>query len=203
MTLIPASKANELARANDAAWIELASARGAHLERALGRGELGEHLPGLGEIVAWGIVDASDLGEVTGAICTGFLPDPESVSVLLSARRDGSTLSLASLDPLLRLPRSVFSRFALRSFVTEGVASRLTHDDALVLETRSKAALDLAQRLLEHLVGRRGVVASVQVHERPPFYVDRNTDSLVHRHTERPQESDHWQVVEDWSGAFE
>ncbi len=183
------------------AWIEAASGVAHGLDKRLGPPDVGDHLPGLGELSGWGISLATPDRNVTGAIFTGFLPRPESVLVKLSASCSGDRMTLTSLEALSALPAKCFDRLTVLSLVSGGVATRVMDRGELVCETRSAPAAALCRRLVEHLVSNASVAEELaNAQHRPTLYV-----LPEFGHVSRPTFGDDpktpgWQAVRDWEG---
>jgi hypothetical protein len=150
MKFVTPQDASTLAVDRRCAWTDLAWGVAHDLEQKLGPPSVGDHLPGLGELLGWGIL--SDDETVTGAIYTGFRPHPTSVMIMLSGRCSGTALSISSLALLLELPSRCFDRLTIRSLVSECPATRIADRGEVVLETRSDRAAQLAERVTNHLV---------------------------------------------------
>lgn len=162
------------------AWLELAGGTGSALERWFGEPVLDEHLPGLGEIAGWGFVDESVRPVVSGALYTGFLPEPTSVSLMLTVTCVSDTLDTSSLATLLGLPRGFLQRLAIRSLISGRPAIRVVDRGKLVGETGSEEAAILFQRLVSHLViGGQPTAAEVEAEARPTLRVRLGDANIV------------------------
>lgn len=164
MKFVEPATASARAVARRDAWIELAGGTARGLEQRLGPADISDHLPGLGEIAGWGLC-GGEHNEITGAIYTGFVPSPNSVSIMLSAKCHGDRLGLASLVALLDLPACCMDRFTVRSLARGSApVMRVFDRSELVFETRSARARKLCVNLVEHLVAGAIVTSS----EGPP-----------------------------------
>lgn len=180
MKLVRIEGASRIADETSARWLEQCHGSGVNLEKRFGPAESGEFLPGLGDLVGWGLQGEADGIMLSGAILTGFIPQPKSVSVLLTACATGDRLSLSSLEGLLDLPEGSLETFTLRSWVGNRRVWRVSNQGKTVIETTSRRAAVLCERLVTHLVRDPAVACSeIMSLETPPRLFVRTVDSGV------------------------
>lgn len=198
MRLSTIDTASISARETGCRWLEQVYGRARSLETQLGAGEVGDFLPGLGELRGWGLIDE---GIVSGAILTGFAPAPESVSILLTAQRAGNLLRISSLAGLSSLPAGCLDEIGIRSLLSSGPCRQVLDRGKVILETRSVEAAALCRELAQHLV--RGPVieeAAGTVEPRAELLVACDERGVVTDFAMGPMSpaKSQWVAIADW-----
>lgn len=200
MNIVKPAIASAQAIKEESAWIELAWATASGLERWLGEPDIGDHLPGLGEIAGWGLSGDARAEGITGAIYTGFYPNSDNVSLNVSATCIGDKLAMSSLVALLDLPVGCLSRLTIRTLVSSGTVMRVFDRSELVLETRSARAVALGQQLVKSLVNGAVITVSEGIaQEGCPLHVIMNDRQGVSRvRMGKDQAGPGWLTISDW-----
>jgi hypothetical protein len=181
--------------------MEQAHASGDELERALGHGEVGDFLPGLGELTAWGLYGDVENRSISGALVTGFQPSPETVSVMMTAIVTNARLELGPLALLAELPRHCFEQFALRTWLLYGPGITVLDRGRVILQTRSREAAKLCKELLAHLVRDADVLEREDdTVSGTPLFVKQDGGGIVTDYRMAPPltQDQGWIHVEDW-----
>jgi hypothetical protein len=201
MIVVDPHEASDFSKQTRNAWVSIAYGhRSPILEEQLGRPIVGDHLPGLGELAGWGLVDRES--GFSGAIYTGFYPNPTMVDFLLSARvSGGDRMSLEPLDRLAQLPAGILEDLHILSLTGRGPAIQIRDRAKPVLDTLSRAAQTRSQKLVRHLVaGSVVTTARVDTCSHPAILVtvegDRVTGHREHRSTTSREPG--WVEIIDW-----
>lgn len=201
MKIVPLFEASDVSFEREHQWMPLINGASERLREQLGEPELGDFLPGLAEVCAWGIRSES---EISGAIYSDFIIDPTLVSVMVSSRvRDDEMLldSVVAFMELFHAP--AFSRIHMLSISRAERAFEVRDRGQLVLRTRSHAAADPAAKLSAKLVigASVDVVASApRSDEIHPLHVLTNTNGDVRNFDMRPEPAEvRSRTVSDWS----
>jgi hypothetical protein len=206
MMIVDLREASKFSQQTRRAWLPIAYGhRSPAMDERLGRPVVGHHLPGLGELAGWGLVD-KDRG-FSGGIYTGFFPDPTSVEFLLSARVvHGDRMSLESLDRLAELPAGILENLQIRSLLSRGPATRIQDRSRFVVDTLSRRALTICEELLAHLVSGSAVqVTRVDACNHPSVLVAVEDDRVIDlREIDKSKASGEpgWIEVVDWDDGL-
>jgi hypothetical protein len=166
----PAVAGRLLAAERKYGGFEIAGGQQDALESFLGPADRDDHMPGLGELAGWGVID--DERGFLGCIYTEFPPWPDQVSFMFSVRCKGDRLALDVLRLLLELPKGCLRTFSVTSLASGGVGLRAVDRGKLTFETRSKRAMDLYLDLTNHLVTNSAVTVSPEpLAVRDPLFV--------------------------------
>jgi len=138
MRLVDPEIASEFSIRTQSAWLQVGWGRATALPRFLGAPVVRDHLPGLGELSGWGILD--EQYGLSGAVFTGFYPNPNMVVFMLSCDLlQSGLLSSFALDVLMDLPARMLNDFSLLSLVSGGAVIEVRDREHSVLQTKSRS----------------------------------------------------------------